>query len=168
VWSNHVPKNLPLFGSNMVEMWLLWAPHTSWCIQVSRNAPHAVRGEHRLLQKSITRGHAGVGHPVLMPTYTSVPFSAAYYQMPVLYTSNVAPNKVHMEMYIEHTREKHINTEICLITAPKKKTRHKWVSGSQGHDPPSYSTPNTPSAPSFKPSISHPMYPSTDLIPPIH
>ena len=58
--------------------------------------------------------------PVLMPTYTSVPFSAAYYQIPVLYTSNVAPNKVHIEMYIQHTREKHINTETCLITEPKK------------------------------------------------
>jgi len=43
-----------------------------------------------------------------------------------------------------------------------------WVSVSQGHDPLSYSIPNRPSAPSFKPSISHSMYPSTNLIPSIH
>lgn len=49
--------------------------------------------------------------PVLMPTYTSMPFFAVYYQFPVFYTSNVAPNKVDMEMYIQHTSEKRINTE---------------------------------------------------------
>jgi hypothetical protein len=54
VWSNHPPKNVPLFGYDMVEMWLLWALHTSWCIQVSRNVPHA-SGENTDCYKSQLR-----------------------------------------------------------------------------------------------------------------
>lgn len=66
--------------------------------------------------------------PVLTPTYTSVPFSAAYYQFPVFYTSNVAPNKDDMEMYIQHTRVKHFNTENCLKTTPRiTRTRYAFV-----------------------------------------
>jgi hypothetical protein len=34
----------------------------------------------------------------------------AYFQLPVFYTSNVAPNKAGIEMRIQHTREKHLNT----------------------------------------------------------
>jgi hypothetical protein len=66
-------------------------------------------------------------------TCQRVPFSVAYYQLPVLYTFNVAPIKAEMEMCIQHTREKNINTEICLETATKRNQRQMTVYGFQYH-----------------------------------
>jgi hypothetical protein len=51
---SYLPKTVPLFGCDMVGMWLLWAPHTSWCTEVSRNAPHAW-GENTRCSKSQLR-----------------------------------------------------------------------------------------------------------------
>jgi hypothetical protein len=62
-----------------------------------------------------------------MPAYSSVTFSAAYYQFPVFYTSNVAPNKVDMGMYTQHTREKHIKTETLKTTPKRDQTQNDGV-----------------------------------------
>ena len=125
VWSRHLPKNVPLFGYDMVEMWFLWAPHTSWCIQVSRNAPHT-SGENTGCYKSQLRADMQAWAPSSNAhTYIRAIFCCILSTGRFFYTSNVAPNKVEMEMYIQHTRETHIKTETCMITAPKRDQIHK-------------------------------------------